>query len=94
MKIIQDIFCLILKFRTQLVSYPWQRDPESGSLYHPAQSHMVHSYEQFKEFSTFLFKVVNKLALRGYQQHLQELLLRLNFNNYYKGDGQSSLPRT
>lgn len=30
-----------------------------------------------------LFSVVRKLTLRGYQPHLQELLLRLDFNEYY-----------
>ena len=31
----------------------------------------------------FCLTVVNKLAIRGYQPHLHDLLLRLNFNNYY-----------
>jgi len=28
--------------------------------------------------------VVDQLATRGYQPHLDELLLRLNFSEYYK----------
>ncbi len=31
----------------------------------------------------FLFTVVTKLSCRGYQPHLQDLLLRLNFNQFY-----------
>ena len=31
----------------------------------------------------FAFSVVRKLMLRGYQVHLQELVLRLDFNDYY-----------
>ena len=31
----------------------------------------------------FLYSVVGKLSSRGYQPHLQDLLLRLNFNGYY-----------
>ena len=34
--------------------------------------------------TTCFISVVNKLSIRGYQPHLQELLLRLNFNDYYK----------
>lgn len=28
--------------------------------------------------------VVTKLVNRGYQPHLEDFLLRINFNNYYK----------
>ena len=31
----------------------------------------------------FLYSVVGKLSSRGYQPHLQDLLLRLNFNGFY-----------
>nr|KAG5711382.1 hypothetical protein BaRGS_006079 [Batillaria attramentaria] len=83
MKIIQDISCLILKFCSQLASATWSQDPSTGAITHPNFSAMVTSYKAFKEYFAFLFKVVNKLAVRGYQPHLQELLLRLNFNDYY-----------
>ncbi|KAL5014919.1 hypothetical protein ScPMuIL_009189 [Solemya velum] len=84
MKIIQEIFCRILKFHAQLISSQWSCDPTTGEFNHSNFSNMVSSYKAFKKFSVFLFKVVNKLAIRGYQPHLQELLLRLNFNDYYK----------
>ena len=32
--------------------------------------------------------VIEKLAARGYQPHLDDLLLRLNFSNYYKSSRQ------
>lgn len=32
----------------------------------------------------FYFPVISKLVKRGYQSHLQDFLLRLNFNDYYK----------
>ncbi|XP_071082841.1 gamma-tubulin complex component 6-like [Haliotis cracherodii] len=83
MKIIQDTFSLILKFRSQLVSAPWIRDANTGEMTHPNFNNMVASYDAFKAYTLFLFKVVKKLALRGYQPHLQELLLRFNFNNHY-----------
>ncbi|VDI62651.1 gamma-tubulin complex component 6, partial [Mytilus galloprovincialis] len=84
MKIIQDIFSLILKFRVQLINAEWYTDPESGQLTHTNFANMVSLYKAFREYSVFLFKVVYKLSVRGYQPHLQELLLRLNFNDYYK----------
>lgn len=34
-------------------------------------------------FFNFL-PVVTKLVNRGYQPHLEDFLLRINFNNYYK----------
>ena len=30
------------------------------------------------------FTVVSKLVNRGYQSHLADFLLRINFNNFYK----------
>ncbi|XP_070192962.1 gamma-tubulin complex component 6-like [Littorina saxatilis] len=83
MKIIRDIFCLILKFCSQLSGATWGENPDTREVTHPNFSAMVASYKAFKEYFVFLFKVVNKLAVRGYQPHLHELLLRLNFNNYY-----------
>lgn len=32
----------------------------------------------------FPLAVVTKLVNRGYQPHLEDFLLRINFNNYYK----------
>ncbi|CAH1784421.1 unnamed protein product [Owenia fusiformis] len=84
MKIIEDIFTLILKFRTQLLSASWERHPVDGQPHHQHFEQMTATYKTFKEYSLFLFKVVNKLASRGYQTHLQELLLSLNFNGHYK----------
>lgn len=33
---------------------------------------------------TYLPAVVTKLVNRGYQPHLEDFLLRINFNNYYQ----------
>ena len=41
-------------------------------------------YGVFRQYSRFLFSVVSKLSARGYQPHLQDLLLRLNFNGFYE----------
>ncbi|XP_033116813.1 gamma-tubulin complex component 6-like [Anneissia japonica] len=83
MKIITKIFCLILKVWTQLVSSRWYYDPDIHQVVHPAFHTVRSSYSAFKEYSGFLYKVVSKLVTRGYQPHLEEFLLRLNFNDFY-----------
>ncbi|XP_072327532.1 gamma-tubulin complex component 6 isoform X2 [Scyliorhinus torazame] len=83
MNIIHNIFSLILKFRTQLISQAWQYDANKQVTIHPSFAAMQQSYKTFKHYSHFLFKVVTKLVNRGYQPHLEDFLLRINFNNYY-----------
>nr|XP_049579241.1 gamma-tubulin complex component 6 isoform X8 [Syngnathus scovelli] len=82
MNIIHSIFSLILKFRAQLIALPWTS--QQGETVHPSFIAMQQSYNTFKYYSHFLFKVVTKLVNRGYQPHLEDFLLRINFNNYYK----------
>ncbi|XP_047405022.1 gamma-tubulin complex component 6 isoform X2 [Sciurus carolinensis] len=84
MNIIHSIFSLVLKFRSQLISQAW--GPASGprGAEHPNFALMQQSYNTFKYYSHFLFKVVTKLVNRGYQPHLEDFLLRINFNNYYQ----------
>ncbi|XP_030829097.1 gamma-tubulin complex component 6 [Strongylocentrotus purpuratus] len=84
MKIICDILSLVLKVRTQLTSAPWAWDASSGQVIHPCFRNIKKSYMAFKEYSGFLYKVVAKLVTRGYQPHLEEFMLRLNFNDYYQ----------
>ncbi|XP_060021556.1 gamma-tubulin complex component 6 isoform X5 [Lagenorhynchus albirostris] len=78
MNIIHSTFSLVLKFRSQLIAQPW-RGPE-----HPNFALLQQSYSTFKYYSHFLFKVVSKLVNRGYQPHLEDFLLRINFNSYYQ----------
>ncbi|XP_061772713.1 gamma-tubulin complex component 6 [Nerophis ophidion] len=82
MNIIHSIFSFILKFRAQLIAQPWSS--QQGEVVHPSFIAMQQSYNTFKYYSHFLFKVVTKLVNRGYQPHLEDFLLRINFNNYYK----------
>ncbi|XP_064632951.1 gamma-tubulin complex component 6-like isoform X2 [Lineus longissimus] len=83
MKVIQDIFKLILRFHAYLTGFAWQKSATSGEITHPNFANLLATYKAFKDYSIFLFKVVNKLSARGYHQHLEEFLLRLNFNSYY-----------
>nr|XP_002667047.4 gamma-tubulin complex component 6 [Danio rerio] len=82
MNIIHSIFSLILKFRGQLVAQRWEL--QQGEPVHPGFIAMQQSYNTFKYYSRFLFKVVSKLVDKGYQPHLEDFLLRINLNNYYK----------
>ncbi|XP_044136184.1 gamma-tubulin complex component 6 [Bufo gargarizans] len=84
MHVIHSIFNLILKFRTQLISQSWTWDKEKQMTSHPNYGLMQQSYDTFKYYSDFLFEVVTKLVNRGYQPHLEDFLLRINFNSYYK----------
>ena len=61
MKVITDIFGLILKFRSQLVSQSWRktRHDNVGSditVEHPGFEDMRKTFESFKEYSVFLFR--------------------------------------
>nr|XP_060633764.1 gamma-tubulin complex component 6 [Anolis sagrei ordinatus]XP_060633765.1 gamma-tubulin complex component 6 [Anolis sagrei ordinatus] len=84
MNIIHSIFSFILKFRSQLISQSWSFDTSKQMAVHPNFGLMQQSYNTFKYYSHFLFDVVTKLVNRGYQPHLEDFLLRINFNNYYK----------
>nr|XP_035969624.1 gamma-tubulin complex component 6 isoform X2 [Halichoerus grypus] len=84
MNVIHSIFSLVLKFRSQLISQPWVPAGGPRGAEHPNFALMQQSYSTFKYYSHFLFKVVTKLVNRGYQPHLEDFLLRINFNNYYQ----------
>ncbi|KAK2121925.1 Gamma-tubulin complex component 6 [Saguinus oedipus] len=84
MNIIHSIFSLVLKFRSQLISQAWVPAGGPRGAEHPNFALMQQSYNTFKYYSHFLFKVVTKLVNRGYQPHLEDFLLRINFNNYYQ----------
>ncbi|XP_003811077.3 gamma-tubulin complex component 6 isoform X2 [Pan paniscus] len=84
MNVIHSIFSLVLKFRSQLISQAWGPAGGPRGAEHPNFALMQQSYNTFKYYSHFLFKVVTKLVNRGYQPHLEDFLLRINFNNYYQ----------
>ena len=55
MSIISDLGTLILKLRAQLLASPWQQDPHTGHVTHPAFDVMCNTHKAFKEYSGFLF---------------------------------------
>lgn len=44
---------------------------------------MCEIHAKFREALSLLLKVITKLVARGYQPHLDDYLLRLNFNGFY-----------
>ena len=76
MKIVRDVFRSITKF-SGIISTRTSED-----LADRKQS-IEKQYKVFKEYSRYFFKLVTKLNARGYQPHLQDLILRLNFNEHY-----------
>jgi gamma-tubulin complex component 6 len=78
MKMVQDILSLVLQFRTQIMSNHWRL---RGT--HPSFDNVCSTYDKFKQYSGFLFIVIAKLVDRGYQPHLEALLLQLDFNSHY-----------
>jgi len=75
MKIITDIFGAIARF-SSLVGQRRRGDEVAWAA-------IQKQYSVYTQYSRFLYSVVAKLSARGYQPHLQDLLLRLNYNNYY-----------
>lgn len=66
MKIIEEIFEVILKFRTHLISYEWHQDEEDG-ITHPAYDTMCNVYKVFKECARFLFKGMAKFLYQCFR---------------------------
>ena len=56
MKIVQDIFGLILKFHSQLTTAGWHYNPSTREIAHANFANMVNTYKVFVEYSGFLFK--------------------------------------
>ena len=76
MKLVRDIFSSITKF-SRLISMRMVGDEDENWRIIEAQ------YQAFCKYSRFFFSLVTKLAARGYQHHLEDLLIRLNFNGFY-----------
>eukprot|EP00117_Sycon_ciliatum_P049471 scpid60207/ scgid2446/ Gamma-tubulin complex component 6 len=88
MKIVAEVLSTVLRFHTQLVTGRWEfTTSDDGSTTWATHSHfdaVRATHQSFKKYSGFLFNVVTKMVERSYQSHLDEFLLCLNFNSYYK----------
>ncbi|XP_040564323.1 gamma-tubulin complex component 6 [Lepeophtheirus salmonis] len=84
-KIINDIFNIIVKFSLTLTNTS-KKSPNGDES--PKESlpfpQLDEYFNVFKDYSSFLYQVVSKLSARGYQHHLHDLMLRLNFSGFYQ----------
>ena len=77
MDVISEIFSVVLRFQAQLRSGAefWHKPAVLTSL--------AATHRKFRECTVFLAAVAGKLASTGYQPHLDDFLLRLDFNGFY-----------
>jgi len=47
------------------------------------ECHVICTFHLYHVFFFISFSVISKLVRRGYQDHLADLLLQVNFNSYY-----------
>ena len=91
MDVIQNILSTIMRFSSQLLSL----NVKLTSLTHTHRTFRENTnllVKGWRDVSQLIFNshilysspVVQKLVERGYQPHLSEFLLRLNFNKFYK----------
>ncbi|KPJ06546.1 Gamma-tubulin complex component 6 [Papilio machaon] len=83
MKLLNDIFTVILKFSRVLKAGEWQQNEFNGSFTHTNFIQLEELYHLFEKLAKYLHKVVTKLMECGYQRHLVELLTMVNLNGYY-----------
>lgn len=82
MKVINEIFVVILKFYNQLRTKSWKLTAD-GEFVHPSYRKLEDIFKKFEEYTNFVFRVGNKMARVGYQPHLVQMLDMLNMNSYY-----------
>ncbi|XP_041981150.1 gamma-tubulin complex component 6 isoform X2 [Aricia agestis] len=98
MKLLNDMFTVILKFSRVLKAGEWQQK-ETGCYTHPNFVQLEELFHLFEKLAKYLHKVVTKLTECGYQRHLVELLTMVNLNGYYdpeksKDDTNTSIQST
>ncbi|XP_075249156.1 gamma-tubulin complex component 6-like isoform X2 [Convolutriloba macropyga] len=83
MKLIYSMFSQIIMFQRQLSNGYWFLNSQSGLVEHSSFNQLISSFNKFSTHLKFLVKVVSSLADNGYQPHLENFLLKLNFNQFY-----------
>ncbi|XP_045499705.1 uncharacterized protein LOC123697282 [Colias croceus] len=83
MKLLNDIFTVILKFSRVLKAGEWQQKEAHGYFTHSSYPQLEELYHLYEKLAKYLHKVITKLMECGYQRHLVELLTMVNLNGYY-----------
>ncbi|XP_063538725.1 uncharacterized protein LOC134747975 [Cydia strobilella] len=86
MKLLNDIFTVILKFSRVLKAGKWHQKEPEGSFTHTSFAQLVELFHMFEKLAKYLHKVITKLMECGYQRHLAELLIMVNLNQYYDSE--------
>ena len=74
-KLINDIFGMISKFETRLISHGWQEDKETGLVTHPMFFKLQQSYQAFRQCIEFLFSGMCFCCILYYLLVLQNSIL-------------------
>lgn len=70
MTVINEIFSLVMKFKTQISCIDLTKPIPELEM-----KSLNHLRRLFKEYSTFLFKILTRLQQKGYQKHLGKKFL-------------------
>jgi hypothetical protein len=79
--VLQTVVKSVLKFYKQLSEYSWCN--VDGEYTHPAFGQLTQTYIQYKQRTQLFLKHMTKIAIRGHQTALFELLHVLNMNDFY-----------
>ncbi|XP_050668797.1 gamma-tubulin complex component 6 [Leptidea sinapis] len=91
MKLLNDIFTVILKFSRVLNAGDWHCIETASHFTHTNYLQLDELYHIFEKLTKYLHKVITKLMECGYQRHLVELLTMVNLNGYYNSDKTKAL---
>lgn len=89
-KIVDDVLESALTLRSQVTRIANLLEADAAFI------PVLKTHEKFKGRTKFLYAVISKLVVKGYQPHLELLLLQLNFNGFYgelvndRGDSSAS----
>ncbi|XP_050343976.1 gamma-tubulin complex component 6 [Nymphalis io] len=86
MKLLNDIFTVILKFNRVLKAGEWRQNAPNSCFTHTSYVQLEELFHLFEKLAKYLHKVITKLMECGYQRHLVELLTMVNLNGYYDPD--------
>ncbi|XP_026330944.1 uncharacterized protein LOC113238320 [Hyposmocoma kahamanoa] len=86
MKLLNDIFTVILKFSRLLKASEWHQKQHNGPFTHRSYPQLQELFHIFEKLAKYLHKVVTKMMECGYQRHLGELLTMVNLNGYYDSE--------
>ncbi|XP_037788824.1 LOW QUALITY PROTEIN: gamma-tubulin complex component 6-like [Penaeus monodon] len=92
LKLVRDVFALMLRFRGQLLSHQWHTDSASGITEHPGFAALQSTFKEFQKHATFLHKLLVRVAEHSKMDYIKDLVNRLDFNDYYSTVATISVP--